>query len=853
MSNASESRFDLERTIFSTSRAAEFLERRALETQTGQPAEKFGDVVIKELGDNGLDSAETAGVMPVIKIYQGHSEGAESANSYTWVEDNGPGMPPELIDRILDFDRLVSDKAAYRSPARGAQGNALKTVLGIPFALGVHEPVIIEACGLHHEVTVGLDPGGNVVVSHPEPTPCDQATGTRIGVPVAFEVEDDGMWARRFAAFNPQAMINEIEPSVDERWRKPLPTDRTSPWWYDEAALSKLVFAHIGASRDGNGDKPLGEFIREFSGLSSTAKAKAVASAVPGIEHLSDFEAESNQIGLLLRAMQACTSCPKPTVLGRIPEDHYRDRFDSSYGVERFWFKRKAMVDLRGGPWLVELALAETYDPGEVFYGVNYSPTFGDPLRRWQMPGHGDEPQIGARGLLTESGAFPDGEAGRACALHIVCPTLEFLDKGKGEPIVPRVIATEISTMFKTVTKALYKEHKRRQRGARVPRHVPSSSGITRKDACCTVLYEAAMHASGGGALKYGARGLYYQVRPRIQQYTADELGYKYFSQTIVPAYQREIGDLPPGLYYEARGHLYEPHTGVAVPLGTREMDAYVPTAWSYNKILYVEKEGLWPVLEQAQIAERFDMAVIAGKGFAVEACRSFLESVDPGEYRIFCLHDADWSGYNIAITLGEETQRMPGYSVKVTDLGLTIDQAISADLQTERVVRREALPWRVEGRLNATERQWFEGTPRTNPKHFDCTRVELNAFSSPDLISFIEARLEEEGATQKLVPPTEVIDARAAEHHEERAREKLEQAILDALDLDSLIDELMKATPIDQVPVEQVKDELVGNPPIWWHKAVADQVDEQLGEEITTKAETIARRAIDEWEGESR
>jgi DNA topoisomerase VI subunit B len=216
MSNASQSGFDLERTIFSTPRAAEFLERRALETQTGQPAENFGDVVIKELGDNGLDAAETAGVIPVIKIYQGQSESAESADSYTWVEDNGPGMPPELIDRILDFDRLVSDKAAYRSPARGAQGNALKTVLGTPFALGIHEPVIIEACGVHHEVTVGLDPGGNVVVSHPEPTPCDRAIGTRIGVPVEFEVEEDGMWARRFAAFNPHAMVNEIEPLVDE-------------------------------------------------------------------------------------------------------------------------------------------------------------------------------------------------------------------------------------------------------------------------------------------------------------------------------------------------------------------------------------------------------------------------------------------------------------------------------------------------------------------------------------------------------------------------------------------------------------------------------------------------------------
>lgn len=82
-------------------------------------------------------------------------------------------MPPELIDRILDFDRLVSDKAAYRSPARGAQGNALKTVLGIPFALGVHEPVIIEACGLRHEVTVGLDPGAtslSVTLSRPHAT-----------------------------------------------------------------------------------------------------------------------------------------------------------------------------------------------------------------------------------------------------------------------------------------------------------------------------------------------------------------------------------------------------------------------------------------------------------------------------------------------------------------------------------------------------------------------------------------------------------------------------------------------------------------------------------------------------------
>ena len=39
----------VERVVFSTPRAAEFLELRALQSQTGQPVEEFGSVVIKEL------------------------------------------------------------------------------------------------------------------------------------------------------------------------------------------------------------------------------------------------------------------------------------------------------------------------------------------------------------------------------------------------------------------------------------------------------------------------------------------------------------------------------------------------------------------------------------------------------------------------------------------------------------------------------------------------------------------------------------------------------------------------------------------------------------------------------------
>jgi DNA topoisomerase VI subunit B len=122
----------LERRTFSVSRAADFLEVRALVSQTGQPEHRFGDVVVKELLDNALDACETTGVQPEITVTV---ETGGDVQRVT-VADNGNGIPPEVVARILDYSTLTSDKALYRSPCRGAHGNALKTIIGIPHALG---------------------------------------------------------------------------------------------------------------------------------------------------------------------------------------------------------------------------------------------------------------------------------------------------------------------------------------------------------------------------------------------------------------------------------------------------------------------------------------------------------------------------------------------------------------------------------------------------------------------------------------------------------------------------------------------------------------------------------------------
>jgi DNA topoisomerase VI subunit B len=98
----------LKRVHFSTSRATEYFRVSELQAQTGQPASEFGHVILKELVDNALDAAETAGVAPEVTI-----EWLEiGARIKLIVSDNGPGIPDHVVERILDFQTRTSDKRA---------------------------------------------------------------------------------------------------------------------------------------------------------------------------------------------------------------------------------------------------------------------------------------------------------------------------------------------------------------------------------------------------------------------------------------------------------------------------------------------------------------------------------------------------------------------------------------------------------------------------------------------------------------------------------------------------------------------------------------------------------------------
>jgi hypothetical protein len=858
----------LERTTFSVSRAADVLDVRALQAQTGQPRERFGDVVVKELSDNALDAAETAGVAPDVVF----SEKLADDIRLVTVTDNGPGLPAEVIGQILDFTVLVSDKSAYRSPTRGLQGNAWKTIAGIPYALGVTEPITVEALGVRHEIAVSLDPARNVVVRH-EHTPCERLPGTSVTVPLPADVEVSvGNWAAEFAVVNPHATVTyrgnddepdevvSYKPQVSASWRKPVPTDPLVPGWYDHAAFTRLVFSHIGAARNGGRDLPVGEFIRSFAGLSSTAKAKSVKNAVPGIETLSDFAGQEDQLGPLLLAMKAQSRPPKPAALGYVPEEHYLACLDAWFGVEEFWFRRKALTDRRGIPWVLEVAVAVTGSPGDVTYAVNYSPSFGDPLGGTQLSA-GKVYATGAASFLTASDAYPEegysNDGLRAAIIHIITPAAEFTDKGKVRLEVPRDVAGEFAATITAATKVLREDAKRRERdAAKADRQVERRQKAdkpaepTIKEAVCEVIPAAVSEQQGGSDLPFSARDLYYKVRPLVQRLHGKNIddSYAYFTQQLLPEYQREHGPIR-GLYYDPRGELHEPHDPAghrSVRIGTREVASYRPPEWTYNKILYVEKEGLWPVLEAARPADRYDMAIVMGKGFAVEACRALLASMPAGDVRIFALHDADPAGYNIAITLGEATRRMPDHHVEVTDLGLTIADAVALGLQAETFTRKKALPARLVSRLTDVEREWFGGTRIGYSRQYSCRRVELNAFNGPALIAYIESGLKANGAPGKVIPPRSVLRREERDFLDGIVEERVRDALAELTGIDEIVRDVRRIVrrrgrSLRPADVEARFD---GEPELSWRRVAAESSARRIAAS-RVDIDRLVRRAL--------
>nr|MDP9488228.1 hypothetical protein [Actinomycetota bacterium] len=159
-----------------------------------------------------------------------------------------------------------------------------------------------------------------------------------------------------------------------------------------------------------------------------------------------------------------------------------------------------------------------------------------------------------------------------------------------------------------------------------------------------------------------------------------------------------------------------------------------------------------------ARLAERYDMAIASAKGYPVEAVRELFSRAEGGEYQLFCFHDADLDGYNIARVMREATRRMPGYSVEVVDLGLTVEDALEKGIDPEPFSRKKDISRALLRTLSDVARQYLY-RPKRYGRGLTGERFELNAIL-PDTarIEYIEHKLEENGVRGKVIPPDDSL-----------------------------------------------------------------------------------------------
>ena len=138
--------------VFTTDRLLEFTSVDELSKLVGYTPGWWPVVAAKELVDNALDAAEDADIAPVIAV-------EISTDHHTiMVRDNGPGITPDVVERLADLRTKTSSREAYVTPTRGAQGNALQTILAMPFALdGTSGRTVIESRGIAHTIDFTID------------------------------------------------------------------------------------------------------------------------------------------------------------------------------------------------------------------------------------------------------------------------------------------------------------------------------------------------------------------------------------------------------------------------------------------------------------------------------------------------------------------------------------------------------------------------------------------------------------------------------------------------------------------------------------------------------------------------
>ena len=738
---------------------------RTLETlgqKAGVPLRKLRALVVKELTDNALDSGAKVCLRDVVGCYV--------------IDVDGPGIPgsAEDIARLFSIRRPLTSSKMVRVPSRGALGNGLRVVVGA--VLASRGQLEVETRGKCYVLTPRDD--GRTTVTTSEAPWRTEGTLVRVSLGSSIPRDENPLgWGRLAAVLGQSGKVYR---------------GQTSPHWYSADAFFEMLQA--------SNERPLVDLLAIFRDVKgNTARTLS--------RGMTCDQVDRDGARVLLDELRSASDAPKPASLGSLGRDALGD--DHAYAKEEGTMlvgsDRPATI-----PYVVEVFARQQDGDGDtdtVLCFVNRTPITGD-VSVWRHKS--SQVAISGCGLRN---AFEVGRKPVALWINVTAPYMPITTDGK-EPDLHRVL----DPLYKAI-----KDAARRAKRKAAPK-TASGRPVSQRDIIVWNLDDAIEKASGGGQYPYSLRQLFYAVRPYMLEELGKEPDYTYFANVITDV-EAERGDDLPGIYRDPRGVLYHPHTGEEIPLGTLAVREYRRPDWTFNKILYSEKEGFFSILKGIQWPERNDCALMTSKGFASRAARDVIDLIGETQEEIyfFCIHDADASGTKIFESLTEATRARGKRKVHVINLGLEPAEAVAMNLQVETF--RDDIKRRLPV-ADYVPHRWAEW--------LQTKRVELNAMTTPDFISWLDAKMA--GQAGKVVPPTRVLREHLEVTTRREVRAALAEKILREHGLDAKVEDAMNAlngTLHSHDPADLVRDGL--------EIAPADRWDAPLMRHARSLAKTVA------------
>jgi hypothetical protein len=298
-----------------------------------------------------------------------------------------------------------------------------------------------------------------------------------------------------------------------------------------------------------------------------------------------------------------------------------------------------------------------------------------------------------------------------------------------------------------------------RSYGARRYRHTMfKEARVSLKEICFEHMERAWNKASGGG-LPTHWRQVFYVMRQICDEHPQSDRPLR--DTTFKNIFEEYLEQHYPGwnVLYGARGVFKEPHAAVndtGLAMSTANVGKYLsagtpsprierirprfPTRGARNRIsavLICEKEGFDDLLQHEGIPNRYDLALMSTKGISARAARDLAVGLG---VPCFTLHDMDKNGFVMAA----------GFPF-ATDLGIHMEDVEEWGLAPESQYHQNP---------GQTERTLIRNGASPDEAEFIANgqRVELNMFTSDQLVEYVEGKLQEHDV-EKVIPDQETLE----------------------------------------------------------------------------------------------